>query len=180
MSTAYHPQTNGQTERVNQTLEQYLRCYCTHLQDDWFHLLPHAEFAYNNATSSSSQFSPFYANYGFHPNSLPSSFLSKDVPAVDQYLVNLKKTLPILRSNLEIAQLRQKRNYDAHRSLPPAYKVGDLVWLSTRNLRLKLPSKKLGRQFIGPFPISHLINPNAVKLLLPSDRKRVWYEWLDE
>ena len=65
MSTAYHPQTDGQTERVNQTLEQYLRNYCSYQQDDWFELLPLAEHAYNSATSESSKVSPFYANYGY-------------------------------------------------------------------------------------------------------------------
>ena len=68
LSTAYHPQTNGQTERVNQTLEQYLRCYCSYQQDDWVNLLPLAEYAYNSATQESSKVSPFYANYGFEPD----------------------------------------------------------------------------------------------------------------
>lgn len=68
-STAYHPQTNGQTERTNQTLEQYLRANLNHLQDDWAALLPMAEFAYNNARHSSTGLTPFYANYGRHPRS---------------------------------------------------------------------------------------------------------------
>src|SRR5271167_1048341 len=66
-STAYHPQSDGQTERVNQVLEQYLRIFCDYQQDDWFKLLPLAEFAYNNAQHASTKTSPFYANYGYHP-----------------------------------------------------------------------------------------------------------------
>jgi transposase InsO family protein len=66
-STAYHPQSDGQTERVNQTLEQYLRIFCDYQQDNWYELLPLAEFTYNNAKHSSTQISPFFANYGYHP-----------------------------------------------------------------------------------------------------------------
>ena len=67
LSTAYHPQTNGQTERTNQTLEQYLRCYVNYQQNNWVELLPIAQFAYNNSTAVTN-ISPFYANYGKHPN----------------------------------------------------------------------------------------------------------------
>ena len=84
-SSAYRQQTNGQTERVNQCLEQYLRCYCTHLQDNWTTLLPLAEFSYNNATSSSTRYSPFYANYGFHPNILLESPLLTNIPSINDY-----------------------------------------------------------------------------------------------
>src|SRR5271163_4842055 len=66
-STAFHPQSVGQTERVNQVLEQYLRIFCDYQQDNWHELLPLAEFAYNNAKHASTQVSPFLANYGRHP-----------------------------------------------------------------------------------------------------------------
>jgi transposase InsO family protein len=64
MSTSYHPQTDGQMEQVNQTLEQYIWCYVHELQDDWAHLLSLAEFAYNNTTHESSKETPFYIEYG--------------------------------------------------------------------------------------------------------------------
>jgi len=67
MSTAFHPQTNGQTEWLNQTIEAYLRAFVTKEQDDWVRLLPMAEFAYNNSVTTGNGMSPFYANYGFHP-----------------------------------------------------------------------------------------------------------------
>ena len=66
-STAFHPQTDGQTERVNQSLEQYLLQYCNYEQDNWYDLLPLAEYAYNNSATTATQMSPFFANYGFHP-----------------------------------------------------------------------------------------------------------------
>lgn len=69
MSTAFHPQTDGQTERLNQSLEAYLRSFVNYEMSNWEELLPMAEFAYNNASSASSGISPFYANLGYHPAS---------------------------------------------------------------------------------------------------------------
>ena len=70
LSTAFHPQTNGQTERDNTSLEQYLRAYCNYQQDHWEKLLPIAEFCYNNTQAESPKVTPFFANYGFHPGFL--------------------------------------------------------------------------------------------------------------
>jgi hypothetical protein len=67
LSTSFHPQTDGQTERMNQTLEQYLRCYVNYQQDDWVQMLPLAQFACNSADSASTKVYPFYANYGYQP-----------------------------------------------------------------------------------------------------------------
>ena len=67
MSTAYHPQTDGQTERVNQVLGGYLRIFVNYDQDDWYHLLPLAEYAYNNSVTTAHDMTPFFANYGYHP-----------------------------------------------------------------------------------------------------------------
>ena len=67
MSTAFHPQTDGQTERMNQTIEAYLRSFVNYEQNDWVELLPMAEFAYNNSVTTATGLSPFYANFGFHP-----------------------------------------------------------------------------------------------------------------
>jgi len=67
MSTAFHPQTDGQTERLNQTIEAYLRAFVSQEQDNWASLLPMAEFAYNNSVTMGNGVTPFYANYGFHP-----------------------------------------------------------------------------------------------------------------
>ena len=66
-STAHHPQTDGQTERTNQEIEQYLRIYVNHHQNDWAEWLPIAEFSYNNKIQSSTGQSPFLTLYGYHP-----------------------------------------------------------------------------------------------------------------
>ena len=81
MSTAYHPQTDGQTERVNQTLEQYLRCYVDYQQTEWSRLLSSAEFAYNNASHEGTKTSPFFLEYGRHLRAGPT--LSKELKNSD-------------------------------------------------------------------------------------------------
>ena len=95
LSTAYHPETDGQTERLNQILEQYLRIYVDYLQDDWALLLPLAEFAYNNAEHAATNITPFFANKGFHPSlevnveTVPSTEASKaalDIRDVHNYV----------------------------------------------------------------------------------------------
>jgi hypothetical protein len=67
-TSGYHPEADGQTEHLNQTLEQYLRMYCSYQQDNWSELLPLREFAYNNALAASTGISPFFTNKGYHPN----------------------------------------------------------------------------------------------------------------
>ena len=67
-TSRYHPESDGQTECTNQTLEQYLCVYCNYQQDNWSDLLPLAEFAYNNTPSTTTGISPFFANKGYHLN----------------------------------------------------------------------------------------------------------------
>ena len=98
-SSAFHPQTDGQTERLNSVLEQYLRIYCDHQQTDWASLLPLAEFSYNNSKHSATTLSPFFANYGFHPTmSLLSTSPELETPVADSYVQQLKQAQVVLSS----------------------------------------------------------------------------------
>jgi hypothetical protein len=104
-STAFHPQSDGQTERVNQTLEQYLRIYCDYQQDDWHQLLPLAEFVYNNSQNSSTRVSPFFANYGYHPRCSVTVTPSESAnPAVETLVDKLQVIHAELKVNLQQAQ----------------------------------------------------------------------------
>jgi len=85
MSTVFHPQTNGQTEQLNQTIEAYLRAFVGKEQDDWVCLLPIAKFAYNNSTTMGNGTSPFYANYGFHPAAMNPASMEPLNPASQAY-----------------------------------------------------------------------------------------------
>src|ERR1700722_1443007 len=111
LSTAYHPQTDGQTERVNQVLENFLRTYTSHRQDNWAELLPFAEFAYNNVPHSATGFSPFFANTGRHPHITTTDWVEKDVPAVDESMQQIKQIKQIQEevvASLQIAKDRDK------------------------------------------------------------------------
>ena len=101
LSTAYHPETDGQTERVNQILEQYLRMFVNYQQDDWSEWLPYAEFAYNNSTHSATKPSPFYTLYGRHPQF--EAVHTNSTSSASTYLDNIEKLQKELRINLEAA-----------------------------------------------------------------------------
>lgn len=167
LSSAYHPQSNGQTERTNQTLEQYLRCFCSGSQDDWASLLPYAEFAYNNSVHAATNQTPFWANCGFHPTFLSNDVPEIAVPAVHDRIASLQANFQRIQDMLQRAQTDYKEQYDRGRRENPTFKLGEEVWLSTTNLKLSVPSRKLGPKFIGPFPIKRIINPVAMELALP-------------
>uniref|UniRef100_A0A8C5PED6 Gypsy retrotransposon integrase-like protein 1 n=1 Tax=Leptobrachium leishanense TaxID=445787 RepID=A0A8C5PED6_9ANUR len=169
LSTAYHPQTNGQTERTNGTLEQYLRCFVSHLQDDWYDLLPPAEFAYNNQVHRSTGQSPFHVNYGQHPTMLPGSPIPSNIPSLNQRMVQIIGGYRKVKASLLSAQRSYKQFADRHRDHAPLYVVGDSVWLSSKHVRLRCPSRKLGPRFLGPFVISKVVSPTAVRLRLPPE-----------
>jgi transposase InsO family protein len=101
MSTAYHPQTDGQTERLNQTLEQYLRCYVNDRQDNWIALLPLAQIAYNQSPTTTTGTSPFYANYGFEPNDLTGTMeVLADNPVAALTATEIREMYASLRLDL--------------------------------------------------------------------------------
>jgi len=172
LSTAYHPQTDGQTERINQILEQYLRIFINYQQDDWHSLLPLAEFAYNNTTHSATQVTPFFANKGFHPK-LEVSL--KSVPSNDAHTLgaDLTKLHEYLREQLRLTTHRY-REATANRHLPiPDFQVGDRVWLDATNIRTRRPMKKLDHRRLGPYAILEKISTHAFRLGLPLSMKAI-------
>lgn len=171
-STAFHPETDGQTERVNGVLEDYLRYFVNDRQDDWALWLPLAEFSYNNTPSSSTSCSPFFATHGFHPrfNSLTTA---SSVPSADEWITSLHKTQDALLSRLAQAKADQARFYNKGRRVADHFAPGDLVWLSRRNLKTARPSSKLDVRRVGPFPVDRMVGTNAVKLVLPPAFRRL-------
>jgi hypothetical protein len=170
LSTAFHPQTDGQTERINSVLEQYLRIYVNYQQDNWSSLLPFAEFSYNNAEQSSTQKSPFFSNYGYHP-SLHFNQVTSSVPASDDMIQQLHALHEEIKSEVSLAQQQQALYYNQHRRPTPDYKINDSVFISARNISTLRPSKKLDHKQLGPFKIIGKIGSHAYRLDLPDSMK---------
>src|SRR5215469_16075381 len=108
LSSAFHPQTNGQTERMNCTLKQFIHMYIDYHQTNWDELLPLAEFVINNHVSSSTRFSPFYMNYGRHPNMTDYSPKEVANPSAEHLSQHMQHTLTQVNEILKEAQKKQK------------------------------------------------------------------------
>jgi hypothetical protein len=147
LSTLFHPQPDGQTERVNQVLEQYLRSYFSYQQDDWAELLPLAEHVYNSAISESTKMSLFAANYGFSPrtNWPEAGKRRHDNIGSTEILQDWTAVWQELRDNLDKEQKRQKKWYNKKRLPAPEYKtmedvaysrakIADKIMLSRQNI----------------------------------------------
>ena len=172
LSTAYHPQSDGQTERVNQVMEQYLRLYCDYQQDDWASLLPLAEFAYNNSVHSTTKSSPFFANYGYHPRSLPDSITTTSVvPAAEALASKLSEIHKSLGENIESANAAYQKHYNRKVLPQPDLPAGTKVWLRCAHMATQRPSSKLDHTRLGPFEIIGKVGTRAYKLQLPPTMK---------
>src|SRR5215216_492461 len=172
MSTAFHPQMDGQTERANRTLEDMLRTFVSYRQDNWDQLLSSAEFACNNAPNASTNMSSFRANYGHDPYNPYSSIttIPDDIPAANEFLDALTNSTKIATDALVLAKANQERNANKSRR-DVSFQVGDQVLLSANHINLAsqalCPTKKLQHQFLGPYNITQKVSPVAYKLDLP-------------
>ena len=168
LSTAYHPQTDGQTERLNQTLEQYLRCYVNDRQDNWIALLPLAQIAYNQTPTTTTGTSPFYATYGFEPSDLTGTMevLSKN-PAAALKATEMQEMHANLRLDLTFCRQQMTKYANRKRIKGPNLKEGDKVYLLRRNIKSDKPSKKLDAVKLGPFKIRRCKGPVNFELDLP-------------
>jgi hypothetical protein len=171
LSTAYHPQTDGITERLNRTLEQNLRAYVSAHHRDWDLQLDALEMAYNSAKQASTGFSPFFLCYGEHPklasNFMPTIESSTAVPAAEQLLESMKAAMSNATERLISAQQQQATAANRRRRHVD-FEVGNEVMLSTRNLKINGRAvPKLGPRFLGPFHVVAKTSPVNYKLELP-------------
>ena len=152
-STSYHPQSNGQTERMNRVLEDMLRHFVNPRQDDWDTLLPVLEFAINNSFQESIQETPFFLNYGRHPKVPSDVRLPESNPCAHKYLDNIGQAMQKARKCLDAAQQRQKKYADQHRT-ELSFEIGDEVLLSTEHIPLRsVGTRKLLMKWMGPFKV---------------------------
>ncbi|GJW07538.1 reverse transcriptase [Tanacetum coccineum] len=174
-STAYHPQTDGETEVVNMRLEGYLRCMTKESPKDWVQWLPLAEYWYNTNFHSATNTTPYEIVYG-QPPPFYIPYMSKDskVELVDRTLTAREKTIDMLKFNLAKAQNIIKVQADKHRT-EREFLVGDWVYLKLQPYRQLTVKKgkehKLSVKFYGSFLVLAKIGQVAYKLQLPPNAK---------
>ena len=182
LSTAHHPQTDGQTERLNAIMEHYLRAFVNYMQDDWAKWIPGAKFSANNSPSATTVASPFLANSGQNPRLgfEPPEPLPTDLTAqvraklinVENFTQKMEDLTEHLREEMLIAQAIYEANANASRRPCPRYLVGDQVWLNAKNLNTARPVVKLDDHNVGPFPVKRVFkNPLIIELQLPESMK---------
>ncbi len=162
ISTAYHPQTDGQSERTNQWLEQYLQFWVNEHQDNWHSYLPLAEFMHNNWPNETTGESPFFILYGFNPQADWTDKPSP-IPQVALQLDQFKRA----RQRAQELMIKAQKSWVKHKDTPK-YQEGDLVWLEGRHLRTNQPTAKLAPKRHGPFPIIQVMSSVNYRLKLPT------------
>ncbi|KAL5838392.1 hypothetical protein ACOSQ3_015561 [Xanthoceras sorbifolium] len=170
-SSSYHPQTDGQTEVVNRTLEQYLRCYCHSEQGRWKEYIPWAEYWYNTTHHAAINMSPFEVIYGRTPPGLSTYEVGTAAnDEVEKELMTRDEILAKVKKELEKAQGRMKKYYDQSRR-EVSFEAGDFVYLKLQPYRQKSLKKKfnvkLSQRYYGPFKVLERIGEVAYRLDLP-------------
>jgi hypothetical protein len=171
-STAWHPWTDGQTERANQTFKTFLRHFVLDQQDDWAKLLPIAELVLNSSIFASLGYSPFFLQHAFHPRT-NIFHRGSMVPAAERWLESLVAVQETLIDNVRAAKEYQKHYFDKGVQEGPTYEKGDWVWLLRRNIATTRPSTKLYFKRLGPFRVDLPMANNAYRLILPKDLSRL-------
>jgi hypothetical protein len=174
LSTAFHPETDGATERANQVLEEYLRSYTTYWQDDWASLLPLAMLAINCRTATSTGISPFFATHGYDVDIL--SLTSSEEPLRtngqspiargEAFIARLREATEVAQAAMAAAQERQEEYANRTRQVAEQFRVGDKVWLRLKNIKTDRPSKKLDWRN-AKYEVTELVGSHACRLNTP-------------
>ena len=173
MSSAYHPQTDGSTERANRTITQMLRQCIDVDQKNWVAKLPMIQFATNPARSASTGYAPFFLNNGRMPRAMIwNSAKSTKYPNVRIFAQKKKLVLMSAHDSIIAARVKQTRDANRKRQEVP-FQEGDLVYLSTKNISFpKGLARKLIPKYIGPYKILRDFNNQSFWIELPSHLKQ--------
>ncbi|MBW0461780.1 hypothetical protein O181_001495 [Austropuccinia psidii MF-1] len=147
LSTSDHAETDEQTERVNKILEQYIQIYVSYHQIDLNTWLPLTEFSHNNSDHSLTKQSPFSTVYGRDPQ-FDSGHITQDTP-YGKSTTKIQLVQQDFKREIEVSIKRFKRYADKTRKITPVFDPGDMVWLSSKNIKLTIPTKKLSEKWLG-------------------------------
>lgn len=167
LSSGWHPQTNGQSERLNQQLKTSLQLLCAREPTSWSRNLVWAEFAHNTLKSSATGLSPFEVVFGYQPPLFSSQEREVSVPSAHASVRRCHQAWRRARRALLCSVEGYCKAANKRRTPAPNYRVGQRVWLSTAKMPLRVENRKLAPRFVGPFPITKVVNPVAVRLRLP-------------
>jgi len=170
LSMVYYPQTNGQIERINQELEQYLYMFINHRQEQWPKWLGIAEFTYNNKIHSATKVLLFRANYRQDPRMGFEERQRGRYKVAGEFVERIKEIQEEAKAALKKAQEEMKQYVDRKRREEDEYQKGDLVILSTKDLKWQMKERrmeKLTEQFISPYKVKRVVSTNAIELELP-------------
>ena len=169
-STAFHPRTDGQSERTNQKLEQFLRYYSNAKQDNWAHYLSLAKFAFNLWCNESTKKSPFKVLMGYNPQA-EWTVISSPVPQVTHRLGQIQEAQDQAHLAMCKAQLGWIKDKERKQHV---YRVGDQVWLDGCDIKTYHPTAKLAPKRHGPFPIKRVLSTIDYQLTCHETTVRGW------
>ena len=165
LSTAFHPEIDGQSENANQEAERHLQSYVNHFQDDWVRLLPMGEFSANANISATIKVPPFLATKGYNPR-MSFDFVDLSANSTKERIANstarsiancMEEVWEFIQEEMIKSQAKQAVAANHHQKELLIYKIGDMVWLSTRNIKIERLSKKLDHKMIGPYKVKELV-----------------------
>ena len=180
LTTAYHPQADGQTEILNQTLEVAIRAFISSDRDNWASLLPYLAYAYNTTPHTATKYPPAFLLYSFHPYS-PLSLLTQEssigrpneyqfnAPNAQQFTKEISVVRLAAKDSLQLTQLCFENSYNKNHIYTP-YKPGDKVLVNIHSLQLpesKGPGAKFACRYDGPFKVTECVSPVAYRIRLP-------------
>ena len=170
----YHPQGDGQMERINQELEQFLHLFINQRQDDWDNLLPFAEFQYNNHIHSASQNIPFLLDTGWIPcMGFELDQCQSHIESVNKFKERMEDALKEVKAALVKSKDNMAKYYDWRRTPALEYQPGDRMYLDASDIHTARPSQKLSHQRLGPFPVIRKVGNGAYHLRLPPSMSRL-------
>ena len=182
LSTAFHPETDGSTERMNQELEAYLRCFVSYYQDDWEQLLPVAMLAINGRTSSVTGMSPFFATHGYNiePIEVEEKLRTTGRTPIakgEALIAKLQDATEMAQTMIAAAQEKYETYANEHRQPAEQFRVGDKVWLRLQNIVTDRPCKKLDWKN-AKYTVKELVGSHAVRLDTPPGIHNVFHVML--